>query len=239
MRELGIRPSGGIRVDSSTSVEAWDKDPKADSKLIAETFAQAARHRRRPRRVHRRRRRDSAGAACIPGARCATSSKRSTGPARSATRPTWRTRCSTPSATTPRPTASCRRTSTGPTPRRSTPPTARSPTRCAPGPSTSTSPRTTAPSSAPATTRRPAATAASTTRTAASTSSSTPASGCATTNGKLTKTMRHICWDACMLPNAVMEDQADLERRPRRHGQGPRRPRLDGVRRWPRISTSA
>ena len=26
-------------------------------------------------------------------------------------------------------------------------------------------------------------------------------------NGALTKTMRHICWDACMLPNAVMEDQ--------------------------------
>ena len=41
MRELGIRPSGGIRVDSSTSVEAWDKDPKANSKLIAETFSEA------------------------------------------------------------------------------------------------------------------------------------------------------------------------------------------------------
>ena len=26
-------------------------------------------------------------------------------------------------------------------------------------------------------------------------------------NGDLTKKMRHICWDACMLPNAVMEDQ--------------------------------
>ena len=26
--------------------------------------------------------------------------------------------------------------------------------------------------------------------------------------GELTKTMRHICWDACMLPNALMEDQA-------------------------------
>ena len=38
MRELGIRPSGGIRIDSSTSVEAWDKDPKANSALIAETF---------------------------------------------------------------------------------------------------------------------------------------------------------------------------------------------------------
>jgi hypothetical protein len=29
MREIGIRPTGGIRIDSSTGVEAWDKDPKA------------------------------------------------------------------------------------------------------------------------------------------------------------------------------------------------------------------
>ncbi len=42
MRELGIRPTGGIRIDSSTSVEAWDKDPKANSALIAETFSKAA-----------------------------------------------------------------------------------------------------------------------------------------------------------------------------------------------------
>ena len=26
--------------------------------------------------------------------------------------------------------------------------------------------------------------------------------------GKLTKKMRHICWDGCMFPNAVMEQQA-------------------------------
>jgi sugar phosphate isomerase/epimerase len=43
MRELGIRPSGGIRIDSSTPVEAWDKDPKANSALIAETFREAGR----------------------------------------------------------------------------------------------------------------------------------------------------------------------------------------------------
>lgn len=43
MRELGIRPSGGIRIDSSTSVEAWDKDPKANSARIAETFREAGR----------------------------------------------------------------------------------------------------------------------------------------------------------------------------------------------------
>ena len=36
--------------------------------------------------------------------------------------------------------------------------------------------------------------------------------------GDLTKTMRHICWDGCMFPNAVMESQADLEQDPRRDG---------------------
>ena len=43
MRELGIRPSGGIRIDSSTSVSEWDKDPKGNTKLIAQTFREAAR----------------------------------------------------------------------------------------------------------------------------------------------------------------------------------------------------
>ena len=41
MRDLGIRPTGGIRIDSSTGVEAWDKDPKGNTKLIAETFREA------------------------------------------------------------------------------------------------------------------------------------------------------------------------------------------------------
>ena len=43
MREMGIRPTGGVRIDSSTGVEAWDKDPKANSRLIAETFREAGR----------------------------------------------------------------------------------------------------------------------------------------------------------------------------------------------------
>ncbi len=139
MRELGIRPSGGIRIDSSTSVEAWDKDPKANSEAHRRDLPRGRRSSPPTTANSWSPRARSAGAACTPGARCATSSKRSAVPAWSASRPTWRTRCSTPSATTPRPTASCRRTSTGPTPRRSTPPTSRSPTRCAPGRSTSTS----------------------------------------------------------------------------------------------------
>jgi sugar phosphate isomerase/epimerase len=43
MREIGIRPTGGIRVDSSVGVEAWDKDPQANTRLIAETFREAGR----------------------------------------------------------------------------------------------------------------------------------------------------------------------------------------------------
>ncbi|HEY1940734.1 MAG TPA: TIM barrel protein [Roseiarcus sp.] len=43
MRELGIRPSGGIRIDSSTSVSDWDKDPKNNTKLIAESFREVGR----------------------------------------------------------------------------------------------------------------------------------------------------------------------------------------------------
>jgi sugar phosphate isomerase/epimerase len=43
MRELGVRPTGGVRVDSSTGVEAWDKDPEGNTRLIAETFREAGR----------------------------------------------------------------------------------------------------------------------------------------------------------------------------------------------------
>lgn len=42
MRDLGIRPSGLVRMDSSTSVEDWDKDPVGGTRRIAETFREAA-----------------------------------------------------------------------------------------------------------------------------------------------------------------------------------------------------
>jgi sugar phosphate isomerase/epimerase len=41
MRDMGIRPTGGVRIDSSTGVEAWDKDPEGGTKRIAETFREA------------------------------------------------------------------------------------------------------------------------------------------------------------------------------------------------------
>lgn len=42
MRDIGIRPSGGIRIDSSVGVQEWDKDPVGNTKLIADTFREAA-----------------------------------------------------------------------------------------------------------------------------------------------------------------------------------------------------
>jgi sugar phosphate isomerase/epimerase len=41
MRELGIRPTGVVRIDSSASVEDWDKDPEGNTRKIAETFREA------------------------------------------------------------------------------------------------------------------------------------------------------------------------------------------------------
>ncbi len=41
LRDLGIRPYGVIRIDSSTSPESWDEDPVANTKMIAQTFGEA------------------------------------------------------------------------------------------------------------------------------------------------------------------------------------------------------
>ena len=42
LRELGARPYGIVRIDSATGVSDWDKDPKGNTKLIAQTFREAA-----------------------------------------------------------------------------------------------------------------------------------------------------------------------------------------------------
>ena len=41
LRRLGVRPSGVVRIDSSCPVSDWAKDPAGNTKLIAETFRQA------------------------------------------------------------------------------------------------------------------------------------------------------------------------------------------------------
>lgn len=41
LRDLGIRPHGVIRIDSSVDPESWAKDPVGNTKLIAQTFREA------------------------------------------------------------------------------------------------------------------------------------------------------------------------------------------------------
>lgn len=38
LRELGVRPHGIVRIDSAAGVADWAKDPKGNTKLIAQTF---------------------------------------------------------------------------------------------------------------------------------------------------------------------------------------------------------
>ncbi len=42
LKELGVRPSGVVRIDSATGVEAWAQNPAENTKLIAQTFREAA-----------------------------------------------------------------------------------------------------------------------------------------------------------------------------------------------------
>jgi sugar phosphate isomerase/epimerase len=41
LRELGVRPYGVLRIDSASGVADWVKDPQGNTKLIAETFREA------------------------------------------------------------------------------------------------------------------------------------------------------------------------------------------------------
>jgi len=42
LRDLGVRPTGVVRIDSAVGVTAWDADPAGNTKQIAETFKEAA-----------------------------------------------------------------------------------------------------------------------------------------------------------------------------------------------------
>jgi len=43
LRELGVRPYGAVRIDSAASPDAWYADPEGNQKKIAETFREAGR----------------------------------------------------------------------------------------------------------------------------------------------------------------------------------------------------
>ena len=66
LRELGVRPYGIVRIDTAAGVADWDKDPKANTKLIARTFRKARRWPRIMASVSRRKGR-FAGAGCTRG----------------------------------------------------------------------------------------------------------------------------------------------------------------------------
>ncbi len=42
LRELGVRPYGVVRIDSASGVTDWDRDPDGNTRLIAHTFQEAA-----------------------------------------------------------------------------------------------------------------------------------------------------------------------------------------------------
>ena len=146
----------------------------------------------------------SAGAACTPGGRWSTCSSASASRRRSASRPTWPTRCSTRSARTPRKTASCPGTSTGAT-----------------GPRSTQALKTLTAALRPWTIDFHVAQNDATVF--GSGSHDQTGRHCLATDpngkldiprhagfwlrdeeGRLTKKFRHICWDGCMFPNAVM-----------------------------------
>ena len=41
LRDIGIRPSGVVRIDSATGVSEWAGDPAGNQKIVADTFKQA------------------------------------------------------------------------------------------------------------------------------------------------------------------------------------------------------
>ena len=41
LRELGVRPNGVVRIDSAASVNDWDRDPAGNTRIIAQTFREA------------------------------------------------------------------------------------------------------------------------------------------------------------------------------------------------------
>ncbi len=43
LRELGVRPNGSVRIDSACGVEGWLEDPPGSQRRIAETFREACR----------------------------------------------------------------------------------------------------------------------------------------------------------------------------------------------------
>ena len=95
LRELGVRPYGIVRIDSACSVSEWAQgDPNANSKRHCRNVPPGLRHRRGCRRTAGRRRRNLLGRHAQLAADGAAAGNGRSARARSASRPTWPTRCS-------------------------------------------------------------------------------------------------------------------------------------------------
>ena len=113
LRDLEMRDYGVIRIDSAASPAEWAKDPEENTKRIAQTFREAC-----AIAEDSGERLAAEGEICWAGMHSwrrnrANCWKWWTGRKRSDFRPTWRTPCSSPWATTRRRTGCCRKISTG------------------------------------------------------------------------------------------------------------------------------
>ena len=99
LRDLGIRPYGVVRIDSAASPADWAKDPAGNTKRIAETFREAC-----AIAEDYGERLAAEGEICWGGMhswkRMLELLEMVDRPKRSAFRPTWRTRCCSPSGST-------------------------------------------------------------------------------------------------------------------------------------------
>ena len=108
LRELGVRPYGVVRIDSATGVHDWAQNPAANTEADRPDFPRGLRRRRGLWRAAGRGRRNLLGRHAQLEAHGRSAGDGRRGRRRSAFRPTWRTRCSTPWATTRPRIAFCR-----------------------------------------------------------------------------------------------------------------------------------
>ena len=207
MRDLGIRPTGGVRIDSSTGVEALGQGPRGQHQADRRDLPRGRQDRAGPRRVPRRRGRDLLGRHAFlarerEAARDGRHARRRRLPGRHGALDAVRARRQCREGPPP-----ARRITTGRTRPRSTPPTSK-----------------VADALRPWTLDFHVAQNDGTTfgsgdheKTGRHCQVDDPNGRLDVVKhagywlrddkGNLTKTMRHICWDGCMFPNAVMEKQ--------------------------------
>ena len=235
LRDIGIRRSGVVRIDSATGVHDWADNPAANQKLIAKTFSEACdvaeQHGERLA---------AEGEICWGGMHSWKHMVRAAGdgrPAQDARLPGRHGAYAALHAGLQRARASpsARRITIGRTDERSTSAQGGHRTRCGRGRSIFTSRRTTRPSKAQARTTRPDGTAWPTIRTASSISSHDAGYWLRDDKGELTKSLQAHLLGRLHVPERRDDEAEDVERHSRRDGCGARSPRLASSRRLTRL----